>query len=85
MPIGASRLPLEPFFSGAGLDRADALRSHPEQIAELARHSAARQLEWYNGAPAIDSHGFLTWQPLSGEQPLFLGFDGEAPCFSLSI
>lgn len=76
-------MPLEPFFSGAGLDRADALRSQPEQIAELARHSAARQLEWHNGAPAIDLHGFLTWQPLTGEQPLFLGFDGEAPCFSL--
>ena len=75
-------MPLEPFFSGPGLDRADALRSQPERIAELARHPAAGGLVWREGAPAIGPHGCLEWRPLAGQPPLFLGLDGEAPCFS---
>ena len=76
-------MPPEPFFSGAGLDRADALRGQPERIAELARHPAALALSWRGGAPAVDEAGRVEWRPLvAGEAPLFLGLDGEAPRFS---
>lgn len=75
-------MPPEPFFSGAGLDRADHLRADPDAIRKLAAHSAALQLRWDNGAPAIDELGKLSWEPTSGEPPLFLGLDGDAPRFS---
>ena len=70
------------FFSGSGLDRADALRAEPERIAALAARSGARQLDWRDGAPAIDDTGLLRWTGISGAPPLFLGLDGETPCFS---
>ena len=73
----------EPFFSGPGLDRADALRGQPDRVAELARHPAARALSWRNGAPAIDEDGRLIWQPPdSNDALLFLGLDGEEPRFT---
>ena len=73
----------DPFFAGPGLDRADALRAHPETIAELARHPQARSLRWRDGAPAVDDEGALEWADLSeGEAPLFLGLDGSQPRFS---
>ena len=76
-------MPPKPFFSGAGLDRADSLRGQAEQIAELARHPAARALSWRNGAPEIDDGGRLVWQPLEPDAaPLFLGLDGGEPRFS---
>jgi len=76
-------LPPEPFFSGPGLDRADALRGQPERIAELARHPAARAMSWRNSAPAIDDHGRIEWQLCDGNNTsLFLGLDGEEPRFS---
>ena len=37
-----SALP-DPFFAGPGLDRADALRAHPERIAALAQRPDARR------------------------------------------
>jgi NAD+ diphosphatase len=75
-------LPPEPFFSGEGLDRADHLRASADAIRQLASHPAARQLLWENGAPAIGELGRLSWQAASGDPPLFLGLDGELPCFS---
>lgn len=75
-------MPPEPFFSGAGLDRADHLRADAEAIRRLADHPAARQLIWENGAPAIGERGELRWRAVEGNPPLFLGLDGEAPCFS---
>jgi hypothetical protein len=72
----------DPFFTGPGLDRADALRAFPERIAALAAHPAARQLVWDNGAPALDEAGRLQWRAVDGELPLFLGLAGEAPRFS---
>ncbi|MCA1653633.1 MAG: NAD(+) diphosphatase [Sphingomonadales bacterium] len=76
-------MPLDPFFAGPGLDRADALRGEPERIAELARDPAARALKWRDGAPAIDEAGRIEWQTLADEAaPLFLGLDGGAPRFS---
>lgn len=72
---------LEPFFSGPGLDRADALRSDPHIIADLAERSKARELVWRDGLPAIGEDGLLQWQGVSAPD-LFLGLDGEEPRFT---
>ena len=74
-------LPLEPFFSGPGLDRADALRADEAAIARLAADPSARQLQWRDALPGLGEDGRLTWTGVSNPQ-LFLGFDGELPCFS---
>ena len=75
-------MPPDPFFAGAGLDRADHLRADPDAIAALARHPAARLLMWDNGAPALDADGRLVWTTIEEAVPLFLGLDGDAPRFS---
>lgn len=75
-------LPTEPFFSGAGLDRADHLRARPDEIEALLRHPDAQALAWDNGAPCIDQSGRLQWQPVNGGEPLFLGLDDGRPRFS---
>jgi NAD+ diphosphatase len=72
----------DPFFCGPGLDRADHLRADPAAIVALRDHVEARELAWNEGAPLLDEQGRPRWQPISGEPPLFLGFDGEAPRFS---
>ena len=74
-------MPPEPFFSGAGLDRADLLRSQPERIAELARDPAARELQWLDGFPSLDSDGRLSWSKVD-DPALFLGFDQGSPRFT---
>lgn len=71
----------EPFFSGAGLDRADALRADPEAIARLAELPEARELAWRDGLPAIAEDGSLVWQTVTAPE-LFLGLDGEEPRFT---
>jgi len=73
-------LPLEPFFSGAGLDRADALRADEAALRELAAGATARQLKWHEGLPELTPDGRLDWDSASKPE-LFLGFDGDAPCF----
>ncbi|HZU51334.1 MAG TPA: NADH pyrophosphatase zinc ribbon domain-containing protein, partial [Sphingomicrobium sp.] len=71
----------EPFFSGQGLDRADALRADEPAIHSLATKPFARQLQWLDGLPRVDGAGRVVWQaPVKPE--LFLGLDGEIPCFS---
>lgn len=84
MPCSPERKPLQPspFFSGAGLDRADHLRADPDAIAALHGHTDARQLVWGNGAPAIDEQGKLLWQAVEGSPPLFLGLNDQRPHFS---
>ena len=72
--------PLEPFFSGPGLDRADALRADDEALRSLAANPDARQLKWHEGLPELDAEGRLIWTRPSNPQ-LFLGKDGEAPRF----
>ena len=72
----------DPFFSGDGLDRGDHLRADPAAIAALYGHASALELEWDNGAPAIDEQGRLRWRKVTGAPPLFLGFEGQAPRFS---
>lgn len=74
-------LPPEPFFSGSGLDRADALRGDDVALRALAERSAARQLKWSGGLPVLTPDGKLDWGAPSKPE-LFLGFDGEFPCFS---
>jgi NAD+ diphosphatase len=71
----------EPFFSGPGLDRADALRADPAAIARLAGQPLARELAWRDGLPAIGDDGALIWKDVDAPD-LFLGFDGEEPRFT---
>ena len=75
-------MPPDPFFCGDGLDRADHLRADPDAIRRLQNHPAALELAWIDGAPALDDEGRLSWRPVSGQPPLFLGLDGDAPRFS---
>jgi NAD+ diphosphatase len=76
-----SELPLEPFFAGPGLDRADALRADADALRALAVSDGALQLCWSDGLPVLDEHGRLTWAPATSPE-LFLGFDGDSPRFS---
>jgi NAD+ diphosphatase len=71
----------EPFFSGEGLDRADALRADPDAIARLAERPEARELAWENGLPAIAEDGGLVWREVTTPE-LFLGLDGDRPRFA---
>ena len=73
-------MPPDPFFAGPGIDRADLLRSDPERLAALTKHDQAKQLLWREGLPAVDARGRLEWREPS-EPLLFLGLDGDAPCF----
>ncbi|GAA4034118.1 NAD(+) diphosphatase [Sphingomonas rosea] len=75
-------MPPDIFFAGPGLDRADALRGQPDEIAALAASPTARQLEWEFGLPAIDEQGRLRWGPVTDPE-LFLGLDGDEPRFSV--
>ncbi len=74
-------MPPEPFFSGAGIDRADTLRAEPERVAELARSEAARELVWRDGLPAVGEDGRLEWRPVTSPH-LFLGLREGRPVFS---
>jgi NAD+ diphosphatase len=71
----------EAFFSGPGLDRADALRATPDRIADLANQADALELVWRDGLPAMDDAGALVWQEV-GDPSLFLGLEGDSPRFS---
>ena len=75
-------MPPDPFFAGEGLDRADHLRADAAAIAALHHHGEALQLSWLDGAPAVDEHGKLQWEPIAGAPPLFLGFSQSKPRFS---
>jgi NAD+ diphosphatase len=69
-----------PFFSGPGLDRADPVRADPGRLEQLACNSSAKQLVWKDGLPEIGHDGSLVWRDVD-EPHLFLGLDGESPCF----
>lgn len=71
----------EPFFSGPGLDRADALRADPQAISRLAARPQARELVWSDGLPAIGEDGSLIWSDVDAPD-LFLGLSGEEPRFT---
>ena len=74
-------LPPEPFFSGPGLDRADALRANEAALQALATGAGALQLKWEEGLPQLTSDGRLSWAEPSNAE-LFLGFDGNSARFS---
>ena len=76
-----SELRPEPFFTGAGLDRADQLRGNEAEIRRIARLPAARQLKWHEGLPELDDAGRLVWEQVR-DPALFLGFEGDDPRFS---
>jgi len=71
----------DPFFSGPGLDRADALRADQDGIDALATTAGALQLKWHEGLPELTPEGRLSWAAPSNPE-LFLGFDRESPRFS---
>jgi NAD+ diphosphatase len=77
---------LRPGFTGAGLDRADALRLDPARLAALAADGAARLLRLAGFDPAIDDAGRLVWDSpatVAAEVELiFLGLEGDAPLFA---
>jgi NAD+ diphosphatase len=74
-------LPPDAYFSGPGLDRADALRADADALAALRGHPDARQLLWADGIPLVGEDGRLCWSELT-DPALFLGLDGDAPRFS---
>ena len=73
-------------FTGAGLDRADALRLDEARLAELAAHSDALLLSLSGFDPELDADGRLVWERLSGteagEALIFLGLRGDLPLFA---
>ena len=74
-------MPPEPFFSGAGLDRADLVRGDPAALQMLRSRDDAMELAWADGLPLFGDDGRLRWR--AAEKPdLFLGIDGDAPRFS---
>lgn len=73
--------PPEPFFSGAGLDRADALRADDATRRLMSSQPKARELVWRDGVPAVGEDGRLQWKKVETAD-LFLGLDGDAACFS---
>jgi NAD+ diphosphatase len=74
-------LPLEPFFSGQGLDRADLVRGDPPALAMLAGRDDALELAWADGLPVIGEDGRLAWRAARSPD-LFLGLAGGSPRFS---
>jgi NAD+ diphosphatase len=75
---------LAPYMTGASIERADHIRSNADALAQHM-HWRARLLKLDNLAPAITPEGDLQWQSLgelaADEESLFLGLDGETPCF----
>ncbi|WP_096784674.1 NAD(+) diphosphatase [Rhodobacter sp. CZR27] len=76
-------------FGGSGLDRAGRLRGDAEGLA--AMFSAGRVLPVWRGKPLFADGARLAWLPaghpvLAGaEEPVFLGLDGDAPCFAADV
>ena len=72
-------------FAGAGLDRADHIRSDPEQMAGLMDWRA-RLLKLDGLDPVIDPEGDLSWGTLADAAPdsdlVFLGLAAGKACFA---
>ena len=72
-------------FAGAGLDRADHIRSDPAALDALMDWRA-RLLRLDGLDPVIDPEGQLTWGTLADAAPdselVFLGLAGERACFA---
>jgi NAD+ diphosphatase len=76
---------LSPGFTGATLDRADALRTNEEKLAAAKADPRARLLGLNGLEPLIGGDGRLLWKPMheaaAGNELVLLGLDGEEPRF----
>ena len=74
-----------PGLTGSPLDRADHIRTDPDALADARRNLRARLLRLDDLDPEVSPDGALGWGSLAecgeGRELLFLGLDGEAPCF----
>lgn len=74
-----------PGLTGSPLDRADHIRHDEDALAEARRNLRARLLRLEDLHPALDEGGELGWGSIAEcderHELLFLGFDGETPCF----
>ena len=75
-----------PGFTGATLDRADALRANDAALAAAKADPRARLLVLSGLEPLPGADGRLAWKPLAGADPasdlLLLGLDDGVPCFA---
>ncbi len=76
----------KPGFTGATLDRADALRTNDEKLAAARADPRARLLGLNGLEPLIGGDGGLLWKPMpeaaAASELVLLGLDGEEPRFA---
>jgi NAD+ diphosphatase len=77
---------LNPGFTGATLDRADALRANDERLAAARADPRARLLGLNGLEPLTGGDGRLLWRPMheaaAGNELVLLGLDGGEPRFA---
>ncbi len=77
---------LNPGFTGATLDRADALRTNDEKLAAARADPRARLLGLNGLEPLTGGDGRLLWRPMheaaAGNELVLLGLDGGEPRFA---
>ncbi len=77
---------LNPGFTGATLDRADALRTNDETLAAARADPRARLLGLNGLEPLTGGDGRLLWRPMheaaAGNELVLLGLDGGEPRFA---
>jgi NAD+ diphosphatase len=77
---------LKPGFTGATLDRADALRTNDEKLAAARADPRARLLGLNGLEPLTRGDGRLLWRPMheagAGNELVLLGLDGGEPRFA---
>lgn len=75
-----------PGFTGALIDRADAIRSDPEQLAAAMQSLSARLLRLDGIDPQAERDGMLAWGSMAEADPaadlLFLGVENGRPRFA---
>ena len=70
-------------FTGAGLDRADAVRLDPARLAALQADPRARAIVLSGLDPLLGGDGRLQRRGVTQDESLiFLGLDGDAPLFA---
>lgn len=86
MSRSAHSLAAAPGFTGALIDRGDAIRSNPDRLAEAMGSLSARLLRLDGIDPEAGDHGLLAWGSLAEAAPdaelLFLGLEGGKPRFA---
>ncbi len=75
-----------PGLVGSPVDRADQIRIDEAKLGEMRTSLRARLLKLDELDPELDPSGALSWTSLAdcpeGAELLFLGLDGDAPCFA---